>query len=300
MDRNKPILALALAAAFLVPLIIVLYLWTVGADAMDLAIQALLLFLMVPLIVLSAYMWATGKGSMLIAGYNTSPRAVRDLYDSAALTRFIGMLMTVSMVLMLVALESIFLFDDMLSFWALFAVSLVILLGGILYTNTGGRFLKEGVSSQDVSRTMSEERSKNKGRTIKLTIIAVVVTVAILIGVFLFLGSGNVNATLMDDRLRIEAPMVDEFIELGDIIEVEWRDSFDAGQRVGGFGGTEVSSGNFRNDDFGRYTLASYNSIPGHIVVHYSGGVLAFNLDSEEKTVQMYEDLRGRLAELED
>jgi hypothetical protein len=46
------------------------------------AVQVLLLSIIVPLIALSAYTWATGRGAMLIAGFNTAPKAVKDLYDS--------------------------------------------------------------------------------------------------------------------------------------------------------------------------------------------------------------------------
>lgn len=299
-SSNKSLIAVAVIAAFAIPLFVVLYLWSAGGDPIDLMIQAIFLFSLVPVIVMSAYMWATGRGAMLLAGYNTSPKAVRDLYDSKALTRFIGMSMTVSMILMLIALESIFLFDGMLPFWVLFIVSLVVLFAGLIYANTGSRFLKEGVTPQDVKGTAAEEIRKNKGRNTKITILSIVSVAVVLIGVFFFIGSGSVNATLTDDILKVEAPMVGESIQVDDISNVEWRDSFDNGRRVGGFGGTDISSGNFQNDEFGRYTLASYNSVPGHIVVHYSGGVLVFNLDSEEKTVQMFNDLQERLAELSD
>lgn len=301
MDRSdKSLVLLAVAIAFAIPLIIVLYLWTAGEDPMDVLLQAVFLFIMVPIIVMGGYMWATGKGAMLLAGYNTSPKAVRDLYDSKGLSRFIGMVMTVSMIFMLLGLEAMLLLNEMLPFWVLFIISLVILFAGLVYANTGGRFLKEGVAPQDMRATAAEEAKRTKGRSMKLTVLGIAVIAVILIGMFLLAGAGSVTAALTDDSLRVEAPMVDESIQMDDVSSVEWRSSFDAGRRVGGFGGNEVSSGNFQNDEFGRYTLAAYNSVSGHIVVHYSGGVLVFNLDSQEKTEQMYDDLRETLANLND
>lgn len=299
MDRSTKFLSLAVAISIIVPIALAVFLFADGGDSVGLMIQALFLAALLPLIVMGAYMWATGKGSMLIAGYNTSPKAVRDQYDAEAMTKFTGMLLTISLVIMLAALETIFLFDSMAPFLVLLMASVVVLAVGLAYMNSGGRFLKEGVSPQDVKETTVQERKKSKRYKWGL-VLGVVVTAVILIGIFLFMGYGSVNATLTDDSLRVEAPMMDESIQLDDVTSVEWRDSLDKGSRVGGFGGTEVSSGNFKNGEFGTYKLASYNSIPGHIVVHYSSGVLAFNLDSEEKTVQMYEDIQAALDWLSD
>ena len=74
------------------------------AHSVDVAVQVLLLSIMVPLIALSVYMWATGRGAMLIAGFNTSPKPMRDQYDSTALAKFVGMLMTAFSVILLLGM----------------------------------------------------------------------------------------------------------------------------------------------------------------------------------------------------
>ncbi len=88
---------------------------------------------------------------------------------------------------------------------------------------------------------------------------------------------------------------MNELIPYEDVTAIDLRDSFDDGRRVGGFGGTEVSSGHFENEEFGRYVLARYNSVDSCIVVHHSGEVLVFNLDTTERTIHLYDEMRSRL-----
>ena len=137
--------------------------------------------------------------------------------------------------------------------------------------------------------------AKDRTRSRKIAIASLAVTAIILIAVFAFIGSGKVSASLDPDGLQVSAPFVNEKVPYEDITSVELRASFDDGRRVGGFGGTEVSSGNFQNSELGRYVLARYNSVPNCIVVHHAGGVLVFNLDTVDDTTSMYHELLTKL-----
>lgn len=250
----------------------------------------MLLLIMLPLMALSIYMWATGKGSMLVAGFNTSPKAVRSLYDSTAFAKFVGMLVTAFSVILLLGMEALILFDSMTLFWIALIISLAILFIGLYYMNTGNRFLKKGASLQDV--VISAEDRK-RSRSVVIAGLAIMIT--ILIAVFFFLGSRSVSVSLEDDIVQVSAPFVDEIISFEDVTSVELRDDIDNGRRVGGFGGTKVSSGNFENDEFGRYTLARYDDVDRCVVVHHSGGVLVFNLDTPESTMSMYDEILTKI-----
>ncbi len=288
VDRSTKILLLIVVASIAMPFALVALLSASGWSVSDLIVQALILAVMFPLIASSLYMWATGKGAMLIAGYNTSPKAVRDRYDSVSLSKFVGKLMTISMIVMLAGLEMLVLDLSTTMFWVLLFASTAILFGGIFYMNTGKRFLRVGAQEIVVA-----EKDRRRNRLIAVASLASVAV--ILAAVFLFIGSGSVSASLEHDALQVNAPFVDEHIAYGDIRSVELRQTFDDGRRVGGFGGSEVSSGNFLNDELGRYTLARYNAVESCIVVHHTGGVLVFNLDSSDTTERMYGDLLSKL-----
>lgn len=290
VDRNIKILSLVVILSIAAPLALIAALFSGGLGSTSLLTQALILMIVLPILILSIYMWATGKGAMLVAGYNTSPKAVRDLYDSKAMTRFVGMVVTIFLVIMLIGLELLFLdISETLSLVVL-AASVVFLIASLVYMNTGGRFLKEGA---DPSKVVITDKERKRNRNIALAALGVIAV--ILVAVFLLTGSGSVSASLEDDALQVSAPFVDERVPYADVTSVELRDSFDNGRRVGGFGGTEISSGNFQNDEFGRYTLARYNDVQSCIIVRHAGGVLVFNLDTGEATSRVYEDLRTRL-----
>ena len=96
---------------------------------------------------LGIYMMLTGRGSFLIAGYNTMPTKEKEKYDSKALCKFIGKyiafvgLMTV---LFAVAL-TIGITNDSSLLWV--TVSYTAIVSGLgvfvaVYCNTGNRFRK--------------------------------------------------------------------------------------------------------------------------------------------------------------
>ncbi len=294
MERDTKILLLAVGISLMVPTALTALLLASSIDIIDVVVHAILLFSMVPIIGLSAYMWATGKGASLIAGYNTSPRAVQEQYDSEKMARFVGKLVFFSMIPMLLALESIFILNYSWPFWVLLAASMAIIVVGIVYMNTGGRFLKEGAMDPKLLIT-EEDKKSNRQMTYGLLAITGIVTVVIVIILLLVAPAGSVTASLEEEGLKVEAPMVNDLILYEDIASIELRDDLDTGRRVGGFGGENVRSGNFQNEEFGRYVLASYNAVPLHIVVHHSGGVLAFNLETEESTRQMFDQLQAKL-----
>ena len=291
MERDTKVLVLALAVGLLLPTAPIALMVATGSDAIDIIIQAVLLFSLLPLLGVSIYMWATGKGASLIAGYNTSPRAVREQYDTDKLARFVGKLMFFIMVPMTLAMESIFLLDFEWPFFTLLAISLAIIVVGLVYMNTGGRFLKEGAVDPKLLIT-EEDKKKNRQMLYGLLALMIIIGVALAI-IFLFVvPGGDVTAELLDEGLKVDAPMVSELIPYEDIESIELREDLETGRRVAGFAGDNIRSGNYRNEEFGRYTLASYNAVPMYIVVYHSGEVLAFNLETVESTKEVYDQLR--------
>lgn len=290
MERDTKILIVALAVGLLMPTALIALMLAMGSDVIDVVINGILLFSMLPIMAMGVYMWATGRGASLVAGYNTSPRSVQEQYDAEKMVRFVGKLVFFGSIPMLLAMESIFILSEMWVFWALLAVSMAIFIGGAAYMNTGGRFLKEGAVDPRLLIT-DEDKKSNRQMLYGLLAISGIVTVVIVIIVLLVAPGGSVDAELLDEGLHVDAPMVNELVRYEDIGSVELRDDLKTGRRVGGFGGDNVRSGNFQNDEFGRYTLASYNDVPLHIVVYHSDEVLAFNLETVEATQAMYDQL---------
>lgn len=84
---------------------------------------------------------SNGKGSFLIAGFNTLPQEEKDKYDTVALCKFMGKTMfslSFSMVFWILS--------DVYDLKWLFAIGLIFFIGIIvvtlIYVNTGNRFRK--------------------------------------------------------------------------------------------------------------------------------------------------------------
>lgn len=111
------------------------------AGAFVIAATALLLML------LGLYM-LQGKGLFLIAGYNTMPKEEKAKYDGPALARFVGKL------LFALAFSMLFWCVGMLleKSW-MFYIGVALFLGfsgsALVYMNTGGRFRKQPVGTEE-------------------------------------------------------------------------------------------------------------------------------------------------------
>ena len=144
-----------------------------------------------------------------------------------------------------------------------------------------------------ISPDESEKAAKGH-RTMRNFMVAfIIVVVAIVIAVVaLTMTGGHVDVSMDEDGVEVDATMMHEDIPYSDISHIELRDDLDYGVRVGGFGGSDISSGNFRNDEFGSYRLAVHNEVHSFIVVHRTdGSVVVFNLDSRESTESFFVEL---------
>ena len=96
---------------------------------------------MAAVFVLLGVLFSRGKGAFLIAWYNTASAAERARYDEKALCRFMGKLM-----FLLAACQAVMglgaAWAGMWLYWIGIGLFLASALGGAIYANTGGRFLK--------------------------------------------------------------------------------------------------------------------------------------------------------------
>lgn len=97
--------------------------------------------IMIGLFMILGIVLYSGRGSFLIAGYNTMPKEEKDKYDKVALGKFIGkMMFSLSFSMIFWVLSEIFEQD-----W-LFTVGLILFIGIVIFmvshVNTGNRFKK--------------------------------------------------------------------------------------------------------------------------------------------------------------
>ena len=150
-----------------------------------------------------------------------------------------------------------------------------------------------GKAGAVISPDESEKAAKDHRTMRNFMVALIIVTVAIVIAVVaLTMTGGHVDVSMDEDGVEVDATMMHEDIPYSDISHIELRDDLDYGVRVGGFGGSDISSGNFRNDEFGSYRLAVHNEVHSFIVLHRTdGSVVVFNLDSRGSTESFFVEL---------
>ncbi|AOV06717.1 DUF3784 domain-containing protein [Sporosarcina ureilytica] len=85
--------------------------------------------------------FANGKGSFLIAGYNTLPPEEKEKYDTVALCKFMGkMMFSLSFCMVLWAVSEAY--DVNWLFYIGLALFIAIVVFMLIYVNTGNRFRK--------------------------------------------------------------------------------------------------------------------------------------------------------------
>lgn len=290
LDSEKKLAIAVVVFTLLIPLLMVLAF--LGTDVLnfqaDPVLQSVLLISMVPFIIISAYMMFTGKGAFLVAGYNTSSAAKKATYDEKALSKAVGRLTFVFMVLLLLGIEAMILWESMLLFWILTGASFVILIVGLLHANLSPSVRR----SPPVPLPEGEHRKQQKLTLAIVSIAAVVILVAVMASGML---GASVDMEINDDRLEVKAPMLSMSIAFEDIDNISYLTDFDIGRRSFGYAGGDIYSGTFKNSQLGSYDLACYRSVDVFIMVEHGGKYLVFNQASVEDTLAAYNELLTRL-----
>lgn len=129
---------------------------------------------------------------------------------------------------------------------------------------------------------------KSKGEKI-VVIISLIIVTLIVIGTTVFMFTGDVEYVVNDNTFKIEPDYWSDLqIDCDKIENAEYRDTFDKGVRTNGLGSARLSLGNFRNDEFGDYTLYSYNQNDSCVVMRVDGKTLVVNGKTADETKELY------------
>jgi hypothetical protein len=227
----------------------------------------------------------------LLAGFNTMDPKERNKYDIEKICRFFGIgMFVIAMATFYTALILMMMGNESLLILAIILLPVAGVIALIIPLN--GKRFKRNVTVWEGS--VAEDQGKK--RYTKWAVIgSLIVTVVIVIGVVLLIGSGKVSASMDDDTLHVNAPMMNRSINYEDIVSVELRYEFD---RTGntGFNGFNMVSGKANHSEFGSYTQALYRNVDAFIIVKPADDkVLVFNLDTVDKTVIFYNELQGKI-----
>ena len=167
---------------------------------------------------------------------------------------------------------------------------LTILVAAILPTIYSYNFYKKQLREGSATK----EDYKLKTSKIGIIITAVLITaVLVFCGILMF--TGNVNTQCGDTSFTVEASYHNDItVNYKDIESIEFREDYDAGERIMGFGSPRLSLGNFKNEEFGNYTSYAYTQCDACIVIKINGKILVLNSIDTEQTRSVYNEIYSR------
>lgn len=226
-----------------------------------------------------------GKGSFLIAGYNTSSKAEKAKYDEKKICRYAGIAMLIASIGQFVLLWN----KNLM--WLTLLVSFIAVAVAIVGTNF---FSKKKV--EDINKAEIKPDDNNASKIVKIG--SLVFTFIILAGAGGLLFAGDVSVSVGKNAVEVNAFMAaGSTVKYTDIEEVYLSDDVHYGSRVGGFGGLKISSGNFENDEYGRYKLYVYNDNDTLIVLKTNEDkYIVFNQSSQKNTEKVYESILEKVS----
>ncbi len=130
------------------------------------------------------------------------------------------------------------------------------------------------------------------------SLIYAIVIIVILVPVLLALMfTGNVDASLTDTAIEIEATYwSDTALEYTEIESVEYKENGVKGHRINGFSSPHINLGWFENDELGKYTRYTYETKSPCIVIKTARGYLVLGLDSAEETKALYDGIMQKVG----
>ncbi len=287
MDKDTRLYASLLAVSTILPLISLLLNKGNLTSGLSIWIGVIMVLIFVPLILMGVYMAVTGKGQSLISGYNMMSKDQRSLFKGKELAKAVGWVVLIICVPILIGMIAMFFFVDYITMFLSIVLGLILIVVMLIYMNTGGRYLKDP--------NVKPRSSISKKGKIGICVAVVIIAIVSICGIYMLTQYGSVNASLDEDSLHVDAPMLDENISYTDIDYIELTEDLDLGYRASGFAGSHVLSGLYHNDLYGDYHLGVYKSVNIYIVVHHGGDVLVFNCDSTEDTAAFYVELFNKV-----
>ena len=230
-----------------------------------------------------------GKGSFLIAGYNTASKEKKACYDEKKLCRVVGGCMGIATVCLgIMAYYEKNMTDGIISLTTgiIFADIIICL----ILCNTV--CFKKDENGKVLGKSMMSKKTREEKRNAKA---GMMVTVVICAAVAVFLLTGDVHIQINEQKMEIQGSywMVKEIL-LEDINHVEYRETMNVGRRTNGVGSFRLREGNFQNTEFGNYILYSYTGCKTFVVMETDKGIVVVNQKTEDETKALYEKLVGR------
>lgn len=227
----------------------------------------IILYLVILLFASMSVLFLCGKGSWLIAGYNTASESEKQ-YDEEKLTRIMGIgMLIITILLILMAL------GVLKQFFIIGIIAVVI-----------GVFVAFDIVAH-------EEHHLHKATKIMISLLLVFG-----IGLEGCMHTGSIDVDIQKDAIHLSGSNLRKrTIDYDDIQAIKYTESFDIGSRKGGWSSYQIQLGVFENES-GEYDLYAYTVCDAYIILETDKRIIVFNGETKEATLRYYNHLKLKLG----
>lgn len=128
--------------------------------------------------------------------------------------------------------------------------------------------------------------------------VTMVLVTAILLGVGCIMFTGDIDYTVTDEKLTIDADFHSDLtVSLDTIDSMELCQGHPDGTRTWGFASARLLMGWFESDELGDYTRYTYIGCDSYILLTSGDDILILNAKTEADTQALYEELLEKIAD---
>jgi hypothetical protein len=245
----------------------------------------------IPMLVMALFL-LNGKGASLIAGYNTMTAKEQALYDEKALCRSTGWLLiaiSACTALLFIGIA----FGVMWLMPVAVVLIFVIIVGYLVYANTGNRFRRKETLNVLIVDEGHSPTGTPKRALIVVAVISGVVCVAIV--AMLFVGAKEPVVSVLDNSVQIESAygLTVDFSAITSVSLVEESmNDLGVDVRTNGYALRGDLKGHFRSDSLGDILLfVQSDSAPTIRITREDGEDIYLSFPDSEKTKTLYQTL---------
>ncbi|HEY8909392.1 MAG TPA: DUF3784 domain-containing protein [Desulfosporosinus sp.] len=242
------------------------------------------IYILAGLMIVVSLILLSGRGSWLIAGYNTMSKEQQNKYDKKKLTMATGMMLLIISIAMLALVFSLI---NTIIFLIIVFISVIMI---IIYTN---KFcLKPIIDNEEEADSII-----NTGKSSllnKKTIIGIgfMIIVALLVGISMYYSSKPPVYSISNGTLVIST-QYGENVKLSEIQSVQLKNELPVIQsKINGLGLGSIQKGKF-SSNMGNVTLYIDTSKPPFIYMKTTSELIILNDQSKSKTEALFTELNS-------
>lgn len=246
----------------------------------------MLMWILVIFLAVLTIILLSGKGSFLVAGYNTASQAQKARYNKQKLSRVMGI--GLGLITILVAVFAAL--QENAPDYLLWLLPIAIIVIVIVMTVLSNTICKTEPGSHEEESPQAQKLTK---KTRKFVWIITGIILVFTIGLTF---TGDVKVQPEGDSLQIEVSYwSDKTIPYEDIKSAQYEENIKTGERTNGLGSARLQAGHFRNKQFGNYLLYAYTKCDSFIVLKTTNGTVVINAKDESGTMKLYEQITKKM-----